>query len=117
MLTKRRLFLLSGTFFLPDIIFGEQVRTPWQGEGPFYPENIPEDSDYNLLKNGDSSVEADGKILNLSGILVDVFYRPLKEVLVEIESLKLFKTKAITIFMVAQFMMGIIVFLEKLITF
>ena len=66
MLTKRRLFLLSGTFFLPDIIFGEQVRTPWQGAGPFYPEIIPEDSDYNLLKNGESSVEADGKILNLS---------------------------------------------------
>ena len=84
MLTTRRFFLLSGTFFFQAKIFGEQVRTPWQGEGPFYPENIPEDSDNDLLKNGDSKIDADGKILNISGILVDVFNKPLKEVLVEI---------------------------------
>jgi len=37
----------------------------------------------------------------------------LKEIVLEVESLKMFKTKAITVFVVVQFMMGAIVFIER----
>jgi len=40
----------------------------------------------------------------------------LKDVLREVENLKTFKTKAVTVFVVVQFMMGVIVFLERYIS-
>jgi len=82
--TRRLLFSICGIFFFSSFIFGKKIRTPWQGEGPFYPDKIPKDTDYNLLKNGESNIEAGGKILNLRGILVDIYNRPLKGVVVEI---------------------------------
>ena len=67
---RRTLFTLCGALIIPGISYGSLIRTPWQGEGPFYPDRIPEDTDNDLVKNGDNLVEADGKILILNGILV-----------------------------------------------
>ena len=81
---RRTLFTLCGVLIFPSISYGSLIRTPWQGEGPFYPDIIPEDTDNNLVKNGDYSGEAGGKILNLNGILVDLDSQPINEASIEI---------------------------------
>ena len=81
---RRTLFKLCGALTIPDISYGRLTRTPWQGEGPFYPDRIPGDTDNDLVKNGDTSVEAGGKILILNGILVNLDSQPVKGVSVEI---------------------------------
>ena len=81
---RRTLFMLCGALIIPGISCGNLIRTPWQGEGPFYPDRIPEDTDNDLVKNGDTSVEAGGKILLLNGMLVNLDSQPLKGVSIEI---------------------------------
>ena len=85
MLTSRRsFFAMCGAIILPGVSLGELIRTPWQGEGPFYPDRIPEDTDNDLVKNGHSTIEAGGKILNLSGSLVNQDSKPIKGMTAEI---------------------------------
>jgi len=85
MLTSRRsFFAMCGTIVLPGVSLGEIIRTPWQGEGPFYPDRIPEDTDNDLVKNGHSTIEAGGKILNLMGSLVNRDSKPIKGMTAEI---------------------------------
>ena len=81
---RRTLFKLCGALIIPGISYGSLTRTPWQGEGPFYPDTIPEDTDNDLVKNGELSVEARGKILILNGILVDLDSQPVNGVSIEI---------------------------------
>ena len=81
---RRTLFKLCGAIILPGISYGNLIRTPWQGEGPFYPDKIPEDTDNDLVKNGELSVEAGGKILILNGILVNLDSQPVNGVSIEI---------------------------------
>ena len=81
---RRTLFKLCGTLTIPDISYGRLTRTPWQGEGPFYPDRIPGDTDNDLVKNGDTSVEAGGKILILNGMLVNLDSKPIIGVSIEI---------------------------------
>ena len=81
---RRTLFALCGALIFPGISYGSLIRTPWQGEGPFYPDRIPEDTDNDLVKNGDTLVEAGGKILILNGILVNLDSQPVKGVSIEI---------------------------------
>ena len=81
---RRTLFKLCGTLTIPDISYGRLTRTPWQGEGPFYPDRIPGDTDNDLVKNGDTSVEAGGKILILNGILVNLDSQPVNGTSIEI---------------------------------
>ena len=81
---RRTLFTLCGALIFPGISYGSLIRTPWQGEGPFYPDRIPEDTDNDLVKNGDTLVEAGGKILILNGILVNLDSQPVKGVSIEI---------------------------------
>ena len=85
MLTSRRsFFAMCGAIVLPGVSLGELIRTPWQGEGPFYPDRITEDTDNDLVKNGQSTIEAGGKILNLMGSLVNHDSKPIKGMTVEI---------------------------------
>ena len=81
---RRTLFTLCGALIIPDISYGNLTRTPWQGEGPFYPDRILEDTDNDLVKNGDTSVEAGGKILILNGILVNLDSQPVNGTSIEI---------------------------------
>ena len=81
---RRTLFKLCGALTIPDISYGRLTRTPWQGEGPFYPDRIPGDTDNDLVKNGDTSVEAGGKILILNGMLVNLDSKPIIGVSIEI---------------------------------
>ena len=84
LIDRRKLFTLCGSLIIPSISYGNLIRTPWQGEGPFYPDIIPEDSDNDLVKKGDNSVEAGGKILILNGILVNSDPQPVNQVSIEI---------------------------------
>jgi len=85
MLTSRRsFFAMCGSIILPGVSLGELIRTPWQGEGPFYPDRIPEDTDNDLVKNGHSTIEAGGKILNLMGSLLNRDSKPIKGMTAEI---------------------------------
>ena len=81
---RRTLFTLCGALIIPDISYGRLIRTPWQGEGPFYPDRIPVDTDNDLVKNGEYSIEAGGKILILNGILVNLDSQPVNGVSIEI---------------------------------
>ena len=81
---RRTLFTLCGALIIPDFSYGRLIRTPWQGEGPFYPDRIPEDTDNDLVKNGGTSVEAGGKILILNGILVNLDSQPVNGASIEI---------------------------------
>ena len=81
---RRKLFTLCGALIIPGISYGSLIRTPWQGAGPFYPDKIPEDTDNDLVKNGDTSVEAGGKILILNGMLVTLDSKPVIGVSIEI---------------------------------
>jgi len=85
MLTSRRsFFAMCGTIVLPGVSLGELIRTPWQGEGPFYPDRIPANTDKDLVKNGNSTIKAGGKNLNLSGRLVNRDSKPIKGMTAEI---------------------------------
>ena len=81
---RRTLFKLCGAIILPGISYGNLIRTPWQGEGPFYPDRFPEDTDNDLVKNGELSAEAGGEILILNGILVNLDSQPVNGVSIEI---------------------------------
>jgi len=81
---RRTLFTLCGVLIIPGISYGSLIRTPWQGEGPFYPDRIPEDTDNDLVKNGEHSVEAGGRVLTLNGILVNLDSQPVNGVSIEI---------------------------------
>ena len=81
---RRKLFTLCGALIIPGISSGSLIRTPWQGEGPFYPDKIPEDTDNDLVKNGEYSVEAGGKILILNGMLLNPHSKPVIGVSIEI---------------------------------
>jgi protocatechuate 3,4-dioxygenase beta subunit len=82
--SRRSFFAMCGAIVFPGVSLGEIIRTPWQGEGPFYPDRIPEDTDNDLVKNGHSTIEAGGKILNLMGSLVNRDYKPIKGMTAEI---------------------------------
>ena len=84
LIDRRKLFTLCGSLIIPSISYGSLIRTPWQGEGPFYPDKIPVDTDNDLVKNGDNSFEAGGKILILNGILLNPDSEPVNHVSIEI---------------------------------
>ena len=81
---RRKLFTLCGSLIIPGISCGSLIRTPWQGEGPFYPDKIPAETDNDLVKRGYDSVEAGGKILILNGMLVNMKSQPVQGVSIEI---------------------------------
>ena len=65
--------------------FQEQlVKTPAQTEGPFYPDRLPLDTDNDLLVINESLTSAVGEITHLTGKVVDVNGRPVRNALVEI---------------------------------
>jgi len=65
--------------------FQEQlVKTPAQTEGPFYPDRLPLDTDNDLLIINESLSPAVGEVTHLTGKVVDVNGRPIRNALVEI---------------------------------
>ncbi|MCC7087339.1 MAG: intradiol ring-cleavage dioxygenase [Pirellulales bacterium] len=74
----------AAVWTVPGAFAEELIRTPRQTEGPFYPDNLPLDTDNDLLIINDDITPAVGEITHLSGRILDPSGNPLKNVAVEI---------------------------------
>jgi protocatechuate 3,4-dioxygenase beta subunit len=86
---SRRLFLggvaLGAWAFTTQGAFAEELaRTPRQTEGPFYPTQLPLDTDNDLLIVNDSITPAVGEVTHLSGRVLGPTGTPVKNALIEI---------------------------------
>ncbi len=85
----RRNFLRGFTataagLWVPGAFAEELVRTPQQTEGPFYPVDLPLDTDNDLIIVNDALTPAVGEITHLSGRVLDLKGDPIRNALVEI---------------------------------
>jgi protocatechuate 3,4-dioxygenase, beta subunit len=88
-LTRRGLLrggLTLGTlaWFVPGVFAEELARTPRLTEGPFYPDNLPLDTDNDLIIINNSITPAIGEISHLSGRVLSASGEPIKDAVVEI---------------------------------
>lgn len=85
----RRRFLTriaaAGWMLAAPGVFAEQLAlTPDQGEGPFYPDKLPLDTDNDLLILNDRVTPAVGEITHLTGRILDATGAPVRNATVEI---------------------------------
>ena len=74
----------SALFNVPGAFAQELVQTAAQGEGPFYPDKLPLDTDNDLLVINDAITPAVGDVTWLSGRVLDRRGDPVRGALVEI---------------------------------
>ena len=75
----------SSLFYNTPGAFAEELlKTPQQGEGPFYPDKLPLDTDNDLIVINEKITPAVGKITHLSGRVLDVKGKPVQGAVVEI---------------------------------
>lgn len=65
-------------------LFAELVATPPQTEGPYYPNQLPLDTDNDLLVINDSITPGVGEITHLSGRVLDLQGSPIRNAFIEI---------------------------------
>jgi protocatechuate 3,4-dioxygenase beta subunit len=88
-LVARRSVLAAAVAGAPALLLGARAQpaprplTPAQTEGPFYPVRLPQDSDFDLLRNG-SLQYAQGQPTWLEGEVLDPTGRPVPGAVVEI---------------------------------
>jgi protocatechuate 3,4-dioxygenase beta subunit len=86
--TRRRFLRRLGAgaaFFTVTGAFAEALTlTPAQTEGPFYPDQLPLDTDNDLLVINDASTPGLGEVTYLSGRVLDSRGAPVRNALVEI---------------------------------
>lgn len=76
---------MSAAWFSVPGAFAEQLaRTAAQTEGPFYPNQLPLDTDNDLLRINDALTPAVGTVTWLSGRVLDMKGDPVRNALVEI---------------------------------
>ena len=81
----RRSFLFSIPFItVPGLMAEALTLTPKQTEGPFYPDKMPLDTDNDLIIINDSLTPAVGTVAYLSGQVIDIKGKPIRNALVEI---------------------------------
>lgn len=88
-LPGRRQFLRQAAFgtamFTTAGLFAEELtRTAYQGEGPFYPDRLPLDTDNDLLVINDTITPAVGEVTHLSGRVLNLKGHPIRGAVVEI---------------------------------
>ena len=86
---SRRQFLghsacAASLFVTPGLFAEELARTAPVGEGPFYPDHMPLDTDNDLLIINDAITPAIGEITHLSGRVLSTSGEPLRNAFVEI---------------------------------
>ena len=86
---KRRAFIknslsVSSLLCVPGLMAEALSLTPYQTEGPFYPDKMPLDTDNDLIILNDSLTPAVGTVAYLSGKVTDMKGNPLRNTLVEI---------------------------------
>lgn len=75
----------SAAFFTAPGAFAEALTlTPRSTEGPFYPDQMPLDTDNDLLILNDSITPGVGAVTHLSGVVMDDKGQPVRNALVEI---------------------------------
>ncbi len=75
---------LAACYSVRGLYAEELLRTPKQIEGPFYPDQLPLDTDNDLLVLNDSLTPAVGEVTYLSGKILDLRGEPLRNAVVEI---------------------------------
>ncbi len=76
---------IAGTLlWTPGLMAEELTRTASMGEGPFYPDRMPLDTDNDLLKINDAITPAVGEVTHLSGRILTAAGSPLRNAEVEI---------------------------------
>ena len=86
---QRRSFLRGFTataagLWVPGAYAEALLQTPRQTEGPFYPVDLPLDTDNDLVVINDALTPALGQITHLSGRILDSAGKPIRNALVEI---------------------------------
>lgn len=84
---KRRKLMLTMTGLIGAGASGMAaalIPTPRQAAGPFYPQNLPLDDDNNLTEVAGKAGKAKGVISDLSGRIMDINGRPLRNLRIEI---------------------------------
>ncbi len=71
-------------FTTPGLLAEELTRTARQAEGPFYPNQLPLDTDNDLILVNDSITPAIGEITHLSGRILNLSGEPIRNAMVEI---------------------------------
>lgn len=88
LLTRRKLLgsvaLGVAAWTVPGVFAEELARTPHVGEGPFYPDRLPLDTDNDLLLINDTVTPAVGTITHLTGRVLGPSGEPLRNAVVEI---------------------------------
>jgi protocatechuate 3,4-dioxygenase, beta subunit len=74
----------SLAYWAPGALAEELERTPYQTEGPFYPDHLPLDTDNDLIIVNDELTPAVGEITHLTGRILDSSGDPIRNALVEI---------------------------------
>lgn len=74
----------ASRWFTESGSFAEELLTPAQVEGPFYPDQLPLDTDNDLLVINQNITPAVGDITHLSGRVMDQKGRPIRNAAVEI---------------------------------
>ena len=74
----------AAMFTTPGLFAEELTRTAQVGEGPFYPDKLPIDTDNDLLVLNDSITPAVGKITHLGGRVLNSKGDPIRNAFVEI---------------------------------
>jgi protocatechuate 3,4-dioxygenase beta subunit len=87
--SSRRRFLQNFTLgaaglWVPGAFAEDLLLTPKQTEGPFYPVDLPLDTDNDLIILNDGLTPALGNVTHLSGRVTDVKGEPIRNALVEI---------------------------------
>lgn len=86
----RRRFLqaaaLTASYFTVPGLFAEELvrKTPEMTAGPLYPDELPLDTDNDLIIVRDSITPAVGQITHLSGRILDTKGNPIRDALIEI---------------------------------
>jgi protocatechuate 3,4-dioxygenase, beta subunit len=85
----RRVLLRAGLLALPALTPGgaraaDLLPTPPQTEGPFYPDELPRDTDSDLVRVTGADAQALGRVAHVLGRVVDRHGRPLPGLPVEV---------------------------------
>lgn len=71
-------------FSTPGLFAEELTETAAQGEGPFYPDQLPLDTDNDLLLLNDAATPALGEVTHLTGRVLSRSGQPIRNAVVEI---------------------------------
>ena len=74
----------AAAWYRPGVFAQALVETPSQGEGPFYPDKLPLDTDNDLLVINDAITPAVGAVTHLGGRILDAQGGEVRNALVEV---------------------------------